>query len=111
MMVPLELQLVAFMHFVFYLSATRFQYRHVSQNAMQKTLPPRRAGFRLAHHGSARVYRLWIVVCVLTSAWAQKRSSTVCPVPLEQISWSVFQTLASPEIAISFCMSALSLNN
>eukprot|EP00971_Amphidinium_carterae_P002801 55184-Amphidinium_carterae.1 len=29
--------------------------------------PPRKAGVRLWNHDGTRVYRLWIVVCVLTS--------------------------------------------
>eukprot|EP00971_Amphidinium_carterae_P233370 4631922-Amphidinium_carterae.1 len=43
---------------------------------MRMTHPPRKAGFRLGHYGSSRVYRMWIVVCVLTSVWAQEKSNT-----------------------------------
>eukprot|EP00971_Amphidinium_carterae_P009850 194253-Amphidinium_carterae.1 len=67
MRVPLELQVVAFLHLWFYLSALRFRNRHVAQNLMQTAPLPRKAGFGLEHHGSSRVYKLWIVVCVLTS--------------------------------------------
>eukprot|EP00971_Amphidinium_carterae_P173786 3444957-Amphidinium_carterae.1 len=76
MRVPLEVQVVAFMHLCFYMSTSSFHARHVAQNSMRITPPPRKVGFRLGHHGSARVYRLWIVVCVLTSVWAQQKSST-----------------------------------
>eukprot|EP00971_Amphidinium_carterae_P054523 1074269-Amphidinium_carterae.1 len=51
--VPLELQLVAFLHFWFYLSAARFHDRHVTQNSMRMTHLLKKAGFRLGHHGSA----------------------------------------------------------
>eukprot|EP00971_Amphidinium_carterae_P042076 826465-Amphidinium_carterae.1 len=89
--VLLERQLVAFLHLWFYLSAARFRGRHVT---------PTKAGFRLGHHGTARVYSLWIVVCVLTSVRAQEESST---------GWSLQSTfhclllapLASPEIAMN----------
>eukprot|EP00971_Amphidinium_carterae_P081798 1618135-Amphidinium_carterae.1 len=67
MRVPLEVQLVAFLHLWFYLSAARFRGRHVSQNSMRMTHPPRKAGFRLGNHGSSTVYMWWIVVVVLTS--------------------------------------------
>eukprot|EP00971_Amphidinium_carterae_P172367 3416915-Amphidinium_carterae.1 len=42
---------------------------------MRMTHPPRRAGFGSGHHRSSRTYRLWSVVCVLTSVWVQERSS------------------------------------
>eukprot|EP00971_Amphidinium_carterae_P163370 3239327-Amphidinium_carterae.1 len=76
--VPLELQLVAFLHLWFYLSAVRFHDRHVTQNSMRMTHLPKKTGFRLGHHESAWVYRLWCIVCVLTSVWAQQKSSTEC---------------------------------
>eukprot|EP00971_Amphidinium_carterae_P205264 4074079-Amphidinium_carterae.1 len=76
MRVPLEVQLVAFLHLWFFLSAVLFHERHATQNSMRMTHPPRKAGFRSGHHGSSRTYRLWIVVCVLTSVWAQEKSST-----------------------------------
>eukprot|EP00971_Amphidinium_carterae_P322249 6405027-Amphidinium_carterae.1 len=38
--------------------------------------PPRKAGFRSGRHGSSRVYRLWFVVCVLSSAWAQENPAS-----------------------------------
>eukprot|EP00971_Amphidinium_carterae_P104230 2064317-Amphidinium_carterae.1 len=50
----LELLLVAFFHLWFYLSASRFRDRHVTQNAMRMTQLQRKAGFRLGHHGSLR---------------------------------------------------------
>eukprot|EP00971_Amphidinium_carterae_P169430 3356786-Amphidinium_carterae.1 len=52
-----------------------FRNRHVTRNSMRMTHPPRRAGFRLEHHeaGSWSVYRSWLVVCVLTSVWAQEK--------------------------------------
>eukprot|EP00971_Amphidinium_carterae_P213793 4242816-Amphidinium_carterae.1 len=43
---------------------------------MRMTHPPKKAGFRLGHHGRSRVYGLWIVVCVQTSVWAQEKVST-----------------------------------
>eukprot|EP00971_Amphidinium_carterae_P157850 3129152-Amphidinium_carterae.1 len=71
MRVPLELHLVAFLHLWFYLSAARFHDRHVPRKSMRMTHPPRKARFGLGHHHdheSSRVYGLWTVVCVLTSA-------------------------------------------
>eukprot|EP00971_Amphidinium_carterae_P289010 5738689-Amphidinium_carterae.2 len=70
MRMPLELQLVAFLHFCFYLSAVHLYDRHATQNSMRRTHPPRRAGSGLGHHGSPRIYSLWIAVCVLASVWA-----------------------------------------
>eukprot|EP00971_Amphidinium_carterae_P069574 1376943-Amphidinium_carterae.1 len=67
MRVPLELQLVAFLHLHFYLSAVRFHDRHVMQNSLRITHPSRKGGFGLGRCGSSRIYRLWIAVCVLTS--------------------------------------------
>eukprot|EP00971_Amphidinium_carterae_P156141 3095716-Amphidinium_carterae.1 len=52
--VPLEVQLVAFTHLWFYLSAASFRGRHVTQNSIRMTHPPRKAGFRLGHYGSSR---------------------------------------------------------
>eukprot|EP00971_Amphidinium_carterae_P013364 263423-Amphidinium_carterae.1 len=72
---PLELHLVAFLHLWFYLSAARFHNRHETRNSMRMTHPPRKAGFGLGHHGSSRVYGLWIIVCVLTSVRAQEKTS------------------------------------
>eukprot|EP00971_Amphidinium_carterae_P081100 1604402-Amphidinium_carterae.1 len=37
--------------------------------------PPQKAGVRLSNHGDRRFYRLWIVVCVLTSVWFKKDPS------------------------------------
>eukprot|EP00971_Amphidinium_carterae_P302210 6004409-Amphidinium_carterae.1 len=54
MRVPLEVPLVAFLHLWFYHSAARFHDRHVTQNSMQMTLPTRKAGVSLGHHGSSR---------------------------------------------------------
>eukprot|EP00971_Amphidinium_carterae_P303225 6025146-Amphidinium_carterae.1 len=34
---------------------------------MGLTHPPRKVGVRLWNHGGARVYRLWVVVCVLAA--------------------------------------------
>eukprot|EP00971_Amphidinium_carterae_P287321 5703625-Amphidinium_carterae.1 len=76
MRVPLELRLVPFLHLWFYLAAARFHARHVMQSSTQMTLLQGKAGFRMGHHGSSRVYMLWTVVCVLTSVWAQDKSST-----------------------------------
>eukprot|EP00971_Amphidinium_carterae_P146979 2912751-Amphidinium_carterae.1 len=64
MRAPLELHAVAFLHLWFYLSAARFLNRHVTQDSMRLTHP--------RHHGSSRVYSLWIVVCVLTSVGPRK---------------------------------------
>eukprot|EP00971_Amphidinium_carterae_P305510 6071099-Amphidinium_carterae.1 len=79
---------------------------------MRMTHPPRKAGCRLGHHGNVRVYRLWIVVCVLTSVWAQEnlalnglsRAQSNGP-------WSVVQPLSKPRNCYECCSSALSLNN
>eukprot|EP00971_Amphidinium_carterae_P080907 1600721-Amphidinium_carterae.1 len=43
---------------------------------MRMTHPPRKARFRSGHHESWRVYSMWIVVCVLTSMWAQEKART-----------------------------------
>eukprot|EP00971_Amphidinium_carterae_P315670 6274707-Amphidinium_carterae.1 len=67
---PLEVQVVAFLHLCFYLSAARFFNKRATQNSMRMTHPPRKAGSGLGHRGSPRIYRLWISVCVLTSVWA-----------------------------------------
>eukprot|EP00971_Amphidinium_carterae_P283174 5621772-Amphidinium_carterae.1 len=87
MMLPLELHLVAFLHLWFYLSAAHFHDRHVTRNSMRMRHPPRKAGFGLGHHASSRVYGFWIVVCVLTSVWAQEKTS---------IEWSLENTFHGP---------------
>eukprot|EP00971_Amphidinium_carterae_P016214 319647-Amphidinium_carterae.2 len=64
---------------------------------MRMTQLRRKAEVRFGHHGSSRVYMLWIVVCVQSSVRAQAKSSN---------EWSLestfhgllFNPLASPEV-------------
>eukprot|EP00971_Amphidinium_carterae_P143805 2849622-Amphidinium_carterae.1 len=79
MRMPLELPLVAFLHGWFYLSAACFHDRHMAQDSTRMPRPPRKAGFGLVHHENSRIYGFWIVVCALTSVWAQEKSSTEWP--------------------------------
>eukprot|EP00971_Amphidinium_carterae_P327023 6458166-Amphidinium_carterae.1 len=95
MRVPLELQLTVFVHLCFYLSAARFHDRHVTQSSMRMTHPPSKAEIGLGHHGSSRVYRLWFVVCVLTSVWAPEKSSSEWSLE-SAFPWSVVQPLGKP---------------
>eukprot|EP00971_Amphidinium_carterae_P280441 5567381-Amphidinium_carterae.2 len=49
---------------------------------------PRKAGFGLRPHASSRrVYRMWIVACVLSSVWTQEKSGT---------EWSLESTFHGP---------------
>eukprot|EP00971_Amphidinium_carterae_P186007 3692382-Amphidinium_carterae.1 len=64
---PLQVSLVTFLHLCFYQSAARFHDRHVTQTSLQI----RKGGPGWRRHGGTRVYKLWIIVCVLASAQAQ----------------------------------------
>eukprot|EP00971_Amphidinium_carterae_P259101 5141904-Amphidinium_carterae.1 len=58
---PVEVVLVAFLHFCFYQSAASFHERHVTQNSSH---------VRDATQ-NGRVCKLWVLVCVLASVQAQ----------------------------------------